>query len=70
MKNPKTNRKNAGFTDEESGEIYSLLDAGLLIRSAIFIRRQRGFIPGGPIVSVQGRKMRGGALIISVCPSA
>ena len=28
LKNPKTNRKNAGFTDEERGKFTALLDAG------------------------------------------
>ena len=28
LKNPKTNRKNAGFTDEERGKFTELLDAG------------------------------------------
>ena len=28
LKNPKTNRKNAGFTDEERGKFSTLLDAG------------------------------------------
>lgn len=28
LKNPKTNRKNAGFTDEERGKMTELLDAG------------------------------------------
>lgn len=28
LKNPKTNRKNAGFTDEERGQFTNLLDAG------------------------------------------
>lgn len=28
LKNPKTNRKNAGFTDEERGKMTTLLDAG------------------------------------------
>lgn len=28
LKNPKTNRKNAGFTDEERGKLTALLDAG------------------------------------------
>ncbi len=28
LKNPKTNRKNAGFTDEERGKLQTLLDAG------------------------------------------
>jgi len=28
LKNPKTNRRNAGFTDEERGKMTELLDAG------------------------------------------
>ena len=30
LKNPKTNRKNAGFTDEERGKMSELLDAGFV----------------------------------------
>ena len=30
LKNPKTNRKNAGFTDEERGKVGELLDAGFI----------------------------------------
>lgn len=30
LKNPKTNRRNAGFTDEERGEFSKLLDAGFI----------------------------------------
>lgn len=30
LKNPKTNRKNAGFTDEERGKFQTLLDAGFI----------------------------------------
>ena len=30
LKNPKTNRKNAGFTDEERGKFSELLDAGFI----------------------------------------
>ena len=30
LKNPKTNRRNAGFTDEERGKIGRLLDAGFI----------------------------------------
>lgn len=30
LKNPKTNRKNAGFTDEERGKFTKLLDAGFI----------------------------------------
>ena len=34
--------------------------ADLLIRSAIFIRIRRGFIPGGPIVSEPVRRIQDG----------
>lgn len=30
LKNPKTNRRNAGFTDEERGEMTKLLDSGFI----------------------------------------
>ena len=30
LKNPKTNRRNAGFTDEERGKMTQLLDSGLI----------------------------------------
>ncbi len=30
LKNPKTNRRNAGFTDEERGQIQTLLDSGFI----------------------------------------
>ena len=30
LKNPKTNRKNAGFTDEERAKFSALLDAGFI----------------------------------------
>ena len=30
LKNPKTNRKNAGFTDEERGKMTALLDSGFI----------------------------------------
>ncbi len=38
LKNPKTNRKNAGFTDEERGKMSALLDSG-------FIDTYRHFYP-------------------------
>ena len=30
LKNPKSNRRNAGFTDEERGKLQELLDAGFI----------------------------------------
>ena len=68
LKNPKTNRKNAGFTDEERQKFTELLDAGLSIRSGISTRIRREFIPGGPTDSVRGPRTQGGVLIISAYP--
>lgn len=36
LKNPKTNRKNAGFTDEERGKMTALLDAGFIDTFRLF----------------------------------
>ena len=36
LKNPKTNRKNAGFTDEERNKMTELLDSGLLDTYRVF----------------------------------
>ena len=46
LKNPKTNRKNAGFSDEERAKMTELI--------------KQGNIPGGPIGSTPGRIMRDG----------
>ena len=37
LKNPKTNRKNAGFTDEEREKMTKLLDDGFMIHLDISI---------------------------------
>ena len=66
LKNPKTNRHNAGFTDEEREKFTQFLEAGFLTPSGIFIRKKQGFIPGGLTGLRQERKMQGGGLIISV----
>lgn len=42
LKNPKTNRKNAGFTDEERGKFTELLDAGLIDTFRYFYPEQEG----------------------------
>lgn len=68
LKNPKTNRKNAGFTDEERAKFTTLLESGLRIHSAISIRSKREFTHGGPIVSKPVRRMRVGVLIIFSLP--
>ena len=70
LKNPKTNRRNAGFTDEEREKFSGSLRAVLSILSGIFIRIRNRFIPGGPIASVQGRRTPGGGSTISACRRA
>ncbi len=42
LKNPKTNRKNAGFTDEERGKFSQLLDAGFIDTYRYFNPTQEG----------------------------
>ncbi|WP_343208141.1 exodeoxyribonuclease III [Anaerolentibacter hominis] len=42
LKNPKTNRKNAGFTDEERGKFSELLEAGFLDTFRYFYPDQEG----------------------------
>lgn len=42
LKNPKTNRKNAGFTDEERGKFTELLEAGFVDTFRYFFPEQTG----------------------------
>ncbi len=42
LKNPKTNRKNAGFTDEERGKISELLNSGFTDTFRFFHPDQEG----------------------------
>lgn len=42
LKNPKTNRKNAGFTDEERGKFTTLLEAGFIDTFRYFYPDQEG----------------------------
>lgn len=41
LKNPKTNRRNAGFTDEERGKFQTLLDAGFTDTFRFFYPEQK-----------------------------
>ena len=77
LKNPKTNRKNAGFTDEERGKFTDLLAAGFVDTFRYFYpdkreftRTWRGYTPGGPTVSAPGPRMQGGALTTFVYQKA
>ncbi|MBQ3601914.1 MAG: exodeoxyribonuclease III, partial [Lachnospiraceae bacterium] len=42
LKNPKTNRKNAGFTDEERGKFTELVEAGFVDTFRYFYPEQEG----------------------------
>ena len=66
LKNPKTNRKNAGFTDEEREKFSQLLDAGFIDTFRYFYPEQDSTTPGGPIVLKQGKRMLAGGLTIFV----
>ena len=48
LKNPKTNRKNAGFTDEERAKFSALLEAGFIDTYRYFYPDQEGVYSGGP----------------------
>lgn len=68
LKNPKTNRKNAGFTDEERACFSRALESGFIDTFRYFIRIKKAFIPGGPIVSVHERRTPAGVSTISLFP--
>ena len=64
LKNPKTNRRNAGFTDEERNKLTILLQRDLQIASVIFIPKRKESIVGGRIGLRRGKKMQDGASTI------
>lgn len=64
LKNPKTNRKNAGFTDEERAKMTKLQENGFIDTFRYFIRIRRASIPGGRTASRRAAKMLDGELII------
>ena len=64
LKNPKTNHKNAGFTDEEREKMTQLLSNGFIDTFRTLYPKQV-LILGGRIVSVQERRIRGGVSTIS-----
>ena len=59
LKNPKTNRKNAGFTDEERQKFTELLEAGFIDTFRYFYPRKKAFTPGGHTASAHARKNAG-----------
>lgn len=61
LKNPKTNHRNAGFTDEERGKFTELLDAGFIDTFRALYPDARASTRGGPICARRVRRMRAGA---------
>ena len=61
LKNPKTNRGNAGFSDQERGKMTELLSAGFV---DTYTLTKRACIPGGATAFAPGRTTRDGASII------
>ena len=69
LKNAKSNRGNAGFTDEEQSS-RNCSPAALWIRSATCIRTRPAPIPGGATCTTPAPTTRGGASTISSSASA
>lgn len=63
LKNPKSNRGNAGFSDEERGKFTELLDAGFTTRGAASIPMWRASTAGGATASTPGKTTPDGELI-------
>ena len=54
LKNPKSNRKSAGFTDEERQKMTELLDVGFVDSFRYLYPTEKEHIHGGHILHVQG----------------
>lgn len=65
LKNPKTNRRNAGFTDEERGKMSELLESGFVDTFRYLYPEREAHTAGGAIWERRERITRVGALIIS-----
>ena len=68
LKNPKTNRKNAGFTDEERGKFSTLLGQGFIDTYRYFYPDQEGIYSWGSY-RFQARKKNAGWRIDYFCVS-
>ena len=69
LKNAKSNRGNAGFTDEERSKLTELLEAGFVDSFRHLYPDKTGPTPGGATCSTPGRRTRGGASTIFLSPS-
>ena len=63
LKNWKTNRNNAGFTDEERAKMTELLTAGFTDSFRHLYPEKKVLIPGGRICLKRAKRMRDGVLI-------
>ena len=68
LKNPKTNRKNAGFTDEERQKFTELLNAGFVDTFRYFYPEQTGIYSWWSYRFSEEPRMQVGELTISVYP--
>lgn len=68
LKNPKTNRKNAGFTDEERAKMGELQDAGFIDTFRYFHPDLEGVYSWWSYRSTPARTTRGGVSTIFWCP--
>ncbi len=67
LKNPKSNRKNAGFTDEEREKFTQLTEGGFVDTFRYFYPDKEGIYSWWSYALAPERKMRGGGLITSLC---
>ena len=65
LKNPKSNRGNAGFSDEERGKFTELLGAGFTDTFRLLHPDEAGATAGGAIASTHARTTQVGASTIS-----
>ena len=69
LKNPKTNRKNAGFTDEERGKMTELLAAGFTDTFRHFNPTLEGVYSWWSYRFMPARRTQAGVSTISSCPT-
>ena len=67
LKNPKTNRRNAGFTDEEREKFTQLLESGFTDTFRYFYPEREQAYSWWSYRFKAGKRMQAGALTISVC---
>ena len=65
LKNPRSNRGNPGFSDEERAKFTCLLNAGFVDTFRYEPLQPKAPIPGGAIASMPAPTTQGGASIIS-----